>query len=530
MPTLDRPRIENRTPQDLVREVQSGLIRIPTFQRAYKWETKDVLALFDSIFRGFPIGNILLWRRPAQEQRLTVGPLVVDAPKTESALWVVDGQQRITSLVGALVASETSPDPRFRVHLDLDSGQFHVSGIRQQPSRTWIPVSRLLDTQTYLRWVRDNQTWLTESHLTLADTAGKAIREYQIPTYVVTSIDEDPLVEIFTRMNVQGKRLTKDEVFTALHASGSAGSVGTLDQLGKVTAELGFGALDNRLVLRSILAYRGGDIFRDDFHEEFLSADDRDATFTGVAGALFEVVRFLQTEAHVPHIRLLPFSHFVPVLVRFVRIFGPPQGRSATLLRRWLWRGAVTGMRAGGTSVVSVRQQVTAVAGDNPIHAAIGLLKLTRPPGDLRIEMDKVQFNHATTKINVLCMLATEPRELPSGSPLDIGRLLDSDSRSPLVPIFDDGEIAGNAKLANRLVGKHSQKTRQLLESAVADVQESHLVDAAAHRALSSGDVDEFISRRTDALAVLIERHIDQMAEWGARDNQSVRDMMRRAI
>lgn len=529
MPTLDRPKIENRTPEDLVGEVQSGLIRVPTFQRAYKWEAKDVIALFDSIFRGFPIGNILLWRRPAQEQRLTVGPLVIDAPKTESALWVVDGQQRITSLVGALVAAETSTDPRFRVHLDLDSGQFHVSGIRQQPSRTWIPVSRLLDTQVYLKWVRDH-SWLTESNLTLADTAAKAIREYQIPTYVVTSTDEDPLVEIFTRMNVQGKRLTKDEVFTALHASNSAGSVVSLEQLGSVTAELGFGALDNRLALRSILSYRGGDIFRDQFHDEFLSADDRDATFTGVAEALVEVVRFLQTEAHIPHIRLLPFSHFVPVLVRYVRLFGPPEGRSATLLRRWLWRGAVAGMRAGGGSVVSVRQQVAAVDGDDPIRVAMRLLELTRTAGDPQTEIDKVQFNHATTKINVLCMLAAEPRELPAGSPLDIGRLLDSDSRSPLVPIVDDSKVAGNAKLANRLIARHSQKTRQLLEIATTDVQESHLIDAATHSALRNGDIDEFISRRTKALEALIERHIDQMAEWGARDNQSVRDLMRRAI
>lgn len=55
MPTLDRPRIEYRTPVDLVAEVQRG----------FKWETSDVLARFDSILRGFPIGNLLLWRRPA---------------------------------------------------------------------------------------------------------------------------------------------------------------------------------------------------------------------------------------------------------------------------------------------------------------------------------------------------------------------------------------------------------------------------------------------------------------------------------
>jgi hypothetical protein len=34
--TLERPRVEYRTPVDLVREVRAGLIRIPPFQRGFK--------------------------------------------------------------------------------------------------------------------------------------------------------------------------------------------------------------------------------------------------------------------------------------------------------------------------------------------------------------------------------------------------------------------------------------------------------------------------------------------------------------
>ena len=131
MAVLDRPRVEYRTPVDLVRDIRRGLLRIPPFQRGFKWQSGDVISLFDSIVRGYPIGNLLLWQRSAPAQHLHVGPVEVDAPEVDVAYWVVDGQQRITSLVGALAAPEDTADSRFRVHLDLENGTFHTLGVRQ---------------------------------------------------------------------------------------------------------------------------------------------------------------------------------------------------------------------------------------------------------------------------------------------------------------------------------------------------------------------------------------------------------------
>jgi hypothetical protein len=66
-------------------------------------------------------------------------------------------------------------------------------------------------------------------------------------------------------MNDTGKSLTKAEVFHALHSGLAGDEPADLHSLGAVPAELGFGALDDRLVLRCVLAFRGGDIFREDF-------------------------------------------------------------------------------------------------------------------------------------------------------------------------------------------------------------------------------------------------------------------------
>ena len=212
----------------------------------------------------------------------------------------------------------------------------------------------------------EEPSWLADVHLATADQAAKAIREYQIPTYIVTSPDEQSLVDIFSRMNTTGKPLTKTEVFQALHAGMAGNEPADLPSVARSTADLGFGSLDERLALRCILAYRGGDIFREEFQAEFASVDDRQLTFQGVRAALREAVTFLRGEAGIAHVKLLPYSHVLPVLVRFVHLYGPPAGRSATLLRRWVWRGAVAGSRARGISVPDIREQILALEAARP--------------------------------------------------------------------------------------------------------------------------------------------------------------------
>ncbi len=84
--------------------VATGRVRIPDFQRSFRWENKDVVALFDSLHQGYPIGNLLMWKREAPEQRVVVGSIIIDAPARPDALWLVDGQQRVTSIVNAMDA------------------------------------------------------------------------------------------------------------------------------------------------------------------------------------------------------------------------------------------------------------------------------------------------------------------------------------------------------------------------------------------------------------------------------------------
>ena len=72
----DRPSATMFTVERLVLMARSGEIRIPHFQRDFRWQRQDVVRLFDSIVRGYPVGSLLLWRRPAPKQLIKLGALV----------------------------------------------------------------------------------------------------------------------------------------------------------------------------------------------------------------------------------------------------------------------------------------------------------------------------------------------------------------------------------------------------------------------------------------------------------------------
>ena len=74
----------------------NGHIALPEFQRGYVWSRAQVRGLMESLYRGHPVGSLLVWATDPSEA--TVRGDQVPAPGVVKLL--LDGQQRITSLYG----------------------------------------------------------------------------------------------------------------------------------------------------------------------------------------------------------------------------------------------------------------------------------------------------------------------------------------------------------------------------------------------------------------------------------------------
>lgn len=534
MAAVTQVRVENVTPARLVDLVLSGRVRLPSFQRDYRWRPGDVESLFDSVLRRYPIGNLLLWERPAPADRITIGPLVLDVPESPRALWVVDGQQRITSLVGALAAPEGVSDPRFNVFVHLSSLTFRAAS--KAPDGPWLPLRVAGANQLVIRWQREHVELLGEREYAAADEVASALREYAIPIYVVEADDERELRVVFDRMNNYGRALRKEDVFNALHGVQGAASPGDLGAIGDAVAAAGFGRVHEREILRSLLALRGPDVFRD-IHDEFTDDDDRMQAFLLTERVLLDVVAILRDDLDIPHVRLLPYPSVIPMLAALVHRFGRPTGRAVILLRRWLWRGAALGANPGG-DVPTVRRLIREIArASGPSEAVLVLLAaLPKAVGRWRPDLAQIQLSRALARVNLLGLADLGPQELvPATAELPVpnpalspGELLDT-VENPLVrviPTHVDAPLAST--LANRLLHPPIRGgAATALIGADRATRESHGVDDAAVELLAGRRWSEFLSHRAELLARVIADVVDQHAEWGARDSFSAADLLR---
>ena len=75
--------------------VEMGVIGLPDIQRPFVWKNTKVRNLFDSMYRGYPVGYLLLWENANVEDSRTIG---ANQKQKVPSLLIVDGQQRLTSL------------------------------------------------------------------------------------------------------------------------------------------------------------------------------------------------------------------------------------------------------------------------------------------------------------------------------------------------------------------------------------------------------------------------------------------------
>ena len=85
----------------LVSAVDQGTLGLPDLQRPFVWSTSKVRDLFDSMYRGYPVGYLMLWANPVAPgaaKQIGTGGHGRDVPAT----LIIDGQQRLTSLYAAM--------------------------------------------------------------------------------------------------------------------------------------------------------------------------------------------------------------------------------------------------------------------------------------------------------------------------------------------------------------------------------------------------------------------------------------------
>lgn len=230
--------------EDLLTYIDIGDIGLPDIQRPFVWKNTKVRDLFDSMYRGFPVGYFLFWANHSDDKARSIGS-GAKAHEVPNRL-IVDGQQRLTSLFavfrGQSVLDENYQRRQIEIAFHPRTGKFEVAdnSIRRDPE--WIPDISMLwaEGQSTRRLVNGYIEKLAERG-SLSDDEEEQIAEnierlINLKSYPFTAleiaehVDEEQVAEIFVRINSEGKKLNQaDFILTLLSVFWHDGRV-TLEQ------------------------------------------------------------------------------------------------------------------------------------------------------------------------------------------------------------------------------------------------------------------------------------------------------------
>lgn len=219
----------------LLHYIDDGDIGLPDIQRPFVWTPKKVRDLFDSMYRGFPVGYLLFWANANGGGTRSIGP----EPKTRQApnFLIVDGQQRLTSLYSVFrrkpVVGANYKPKRIEIAFRPGDARFEVTdaAIRKDPE--FVPdISELLASRKSSWGIVNDFLKRLEAKRQLTDEEREAIsrnldRLCDLGTYPFTgleisaSVDEEHVADIFVRINSEGINLNQaDFILTLLSVFG----------------------------------------------------------------------------------------------------------------------------------------------------------------------------------------------------------------------------------------------------------------------------------------------------------------------
>lgn len=206
----------------LIDHIKMGVLGLPEIQRPFVWKTPKVRDLFDSMYKGFPIGYLLFWSTN-HFNNASKGGIGLDHKQKPPQLLIVDGQQRLTSLYSVMTGhpvlnkqfNETNIHIAFR---PLD-GQFEVTdaAIERDPeyiadiSDLWSPTLGLFEvTEKYLDRLQSHREVSPDQRKSIQNSINRLenLNNYPLTALEITSaVDEEEVADIFVRINSQGVAL-----------------------------------------------------------------------------------------------------------------------------------------------------------------------------------------------------------------------------------------------------------------------------------------------------------------------------------
>lgn len=214
----------------LLHYIDIGDIGLPDIQRPFVWSNAKVRDLFDSMYRGFPVGYLLFWENAQVGGAKQIG---TDTKRHAApSRLIVDGQQRLTALFavfrGRRVLDADYREREIEIAFRPRDGAFEVcdAAIRRDPewvsnvASLWANGSSSYQiVKKFLKTLGEKAPLSEEDEGTLSHNLDRLFDLQKYPftaLEIASSVDEEQVADIFVRINSEGVKLNQADFILTL--------------------------------------------------------------------------------------------------------------------------------------------------------------------------------------------------------------------------------------------------------------------------------------------------------------------------
>ena len=204
--------VNSTSVENIISSIKAGEIAIPEIQRPFVWDATKVRDLMDSLYKGFPVGYIIVWKNP--DIRLKDGTV------SSGKKILIDGQQRITAIQAAVVGQEVVDSSykkkRITIAFNPNDEVFEVCNPAIEKDSKWIPdISAVFDVgfdawEFVNRYCETNGMAGKQSEINKTLMRLMSIKGINLGvTELSQALTIDEVTNIFIRINSQGVVLSQ---------------------------------------------------------------------------------------------------------------------------------------------------------------------------------------------------------------------------------------------------------------------------------------------------------------------------------
>jgi len=345
-----QPKPDSKKYTDLISEIQKGQIKVPKFQRNFVWSLDKTAKLLDSILKGYPIGTFILWETNERLNDIkNIGNLELPAiPDDIKVQYVLDGQQRITSLYAAFLGAKIQKEGEKKVtdyseiYVDLDGDVENNDDqivISEKPEEgVFITLHEILNFNDNLLEIKEKYS---DEQFKRIHQYSQTFSTYDFSTIVLRKEDIDSAIEVFTRINTGGQTLTLFEIMSA-KTYDEEQDFDMEDRFQKLLKELEerkYDTISSSVILSviSLILSKNKECKR----KVILQLDKQAIIdiWDDVISALKESVDYFRSVYRIPVSAILPYdSLLVPFAYFFYFQKEKPKGEQIKFLEEYFWR------------------------------------------------------------------------------------------------------------------------------------------------------------------------------------------------